>query len=153
MGFQEQLYPSDLGMSPQFAMYRFKGAIAKYGQRKVISESRFQKAREMWATACFLTGLSKLTQKTYWVAPEYNNQTPDTYGVSFTPHFKYQGGKVREDLYIEVSEYEQHASGNLVDTIKRKLSGKAYPDYYVLLIYANRPGEKVNLEQVFQELS
>ncbi|MCI0557603.1 MAG: hypothetical protein MN733_03850 [Nitrososphaera sp.] len=153
MEFQKQLYPPGMGMSPQFAMNRFKGAMAKYGQQKVLRESRFQKAREMWASAAFLTGLSKLTEKTYWVAPEYNNQTPDTYGISFKPHAKYEGGKMKEVLNIEVSEYEQHASGDLVETIKRKLNGKAYPEYYVLLIYGIRPGERVDLEIVFQELS
>lgn len=153
MEFQKQLYPPGMGMSPQFAMNRFKGAMAKYGQQKVLRESGFQKAREMWASAAFLTGLSKLTEKTYWVAPEYNNQTPDTYGISFKPHAKYEGGKMKEVLNIEVSEYEQHASGDLVETIKRKLNGKAYPEYYVLLIYGIRPGERVDLEIVFQELS
>lgn len=153
MEFQKQLYPPGMGMSPQFAMNRFKGAMAKYGQQKVFRESRFQKAREMWASAAFLTGLSKLTEKTYWVAPEYNNQTPDTYGISFKPHAKYEGGKMKEVLNIEVSEYEQHASGDLVETIKRKLNGKAYPEYYVLLIYGIRPGERVDLDIVSQELS
>jgi hypothetical protein len=153
MGFEQQLYPAEIGMSPQFAMNRFKGVIAKYGQRKVMSESRFQKAREIWATAAFLTGLSKLTGKTYWVAPEYDSETPDTHGISFQMHPTYHTSKIRELLEIEVSTYEQHASGNLVETIKRKLDGKAYPPHYVLLMYVIRPGEKVNLEKVFQELS
>ena len=153
MEFEKQLYPPEMGMSPQFAMNRFNGAMAKYGQQKVLSESRFQKAREIWASAAFLTGLSKLTQKTYWVAPEYNNPTPDTYGISFKPHAKYEGGKMKEVLNIEVSEYEQHASGDLVETIKRKLNGKAYPEHYVLLIYGIRPGGRVDLEIVFRELS
>jgi hypothetical protein len=100
-------------------MNRFKGALAKYGQQRVLTESRFQKAREIWATAAFLTGLSKLTEKTYWVAPEYINQTPDTYGISARPHPEYERGKMKDVLNIEVSEYEQHASGDLVETIKR----------------------------------
>ena len=45
--FERQIYPAEIGMSPQFAMNRFKGAIAKYGQQRVMSESRFQKAREI----------------------------------------------------------------------------------------------------------
>jgi hypothetical protein len=153
MEFEKQLYPPEMGMSPQFAMNRFNGAMTKYGQQKVLSESRFQKAREIWASAAFLIGLSKLTEKTYWVAPEYNNATPDTYGISFKPHAKYECGKMKEVLNIEVSEYEQHASGDLVETIKRKLNGKAYPEYYVLLIYGIRPGERVDLEMIFRELS
>ena len=60
---------------------------------------------------------------------------------------------MKEVLNIEVSEYEQHASGDLVETIKTKLNGKAYPEYYVLLIYGIRPGERVDLEVVFRELS
>jgi hypothetical protein len=153
MGFEQELYPAEIGMSPQFAMNRFKGAIAKYGQQKVMRESRFQKAREIWATAAFLMGLSKITKKSYWVAPEYNSDTPDTYGTSFQGHPIYPSGKIRELLEIEVSTYEQHASGDLVQTIKRKLNGKAYPSHYVLLIYVIRPGEQVNPEKVFQELS
>ena len=153
MLFERQLYPPEIGMSPQFAMMRFKAAIGKYGQQIVLSESRFQKAREIWATAALLTGVSKLTDKTYWVAPEYDDQTPDTYGISFKSHPKFEGGKIKEVLAIEVSEYEQHATGDLVETVKRKLNGKAYPAYYVLLICAIRPGEKVNLDEVFQELT
>jgi len=153
MDFEKKIYPPDIGMSPQFAMRRFRAAIAKYGQQRVLSESRFQKAREIWASGAFLIGLSKITQKTYWVAPEYYEQTPDTYGMSFVPHSKYKNGKLQEIHSIEVSEYEQHADGGLLGTIKRKLSGKVYPDFYVLLIYAKRPGESVNLEEVFQTLS
>ena len=64
-------------------------------------------------------GVSKLTGKTYWVAPEYDNETPDTHGISFQRHPTYQNSNIRELLEIEVSTYEQHASGNLVEQLKQ----------------------------------
>jgi hypothetical protein len=109
MHFERQLYPRDIGMSPQFAMNRFKAAVEKCGREKLLSEHRFQKARQTRATAAFLTGLSKMTQKTYWLALEYVNPTPDTYGMPFAPHPEYERGKIREMPDVEVSEFEDHA--------------------------------------------
>lgn len=43
MEFEKQLYPPEMGMSPQFAMNRFKRAMAKYGQQKVFRELDFKK--------------------------------------------------------------------------------------------------------------
>lgn len=151
--FEERLYPPDLGMSPAFAIGRFNSAIRKYDQDVVLTNSKFKKAREVWTTAAFLLGLSKITGKTYWVMPEYVALTPDTYAISFVTHPQYEGGKICEIISIEVSQYEEHALDDLLTTIQRKLSNKHFPDHYILLMLVNRANEKINLDDVFSRLS
>jgi len=131
-------------MSPAFAMGRFTAASNKYSQDHVLTNSRFKKAREIRATAAFLLGLSKITGKTYWVMPEYDANTPDTYGISFAPHPKFEDGNIRDMLSVEVTEYESHCHGDLLVFVKRKLSNKYLPNHYILLVHANRPSEKID---------
>lgn len=138
-------------MSPAFAIQRFTGAGAKYGENLVLTDHRFKKAREVRATAAFLLGLSRITGKTYWVMPEYESSTPDTYGVSFSPHAT-MNGNVRELLSVEVTEYEAHSEKGIVAFIKRKLSNKYLPDHYILLVHANKT-EKINVGDVIGELA
>jgi hypothetical protein len=151
--FEEKLFPPNLAMSPAFAIGRFTSAAIKYGQVCVLTDSRFKKAREIRATAAFLIGLSKITGKTYWVMPEYVADTPDTYGISFAAHTKYEEGNIREMLSVEVTEYETHSDEDLLGSVRRKLSNKYLPDHYILLVHANRVSERINTEQVFIELS
>ena len=151
--FEEKLFPSAIAMNPAFVIDRFTAAAWKYGQDRVLTDSRFKKAREMRATAAFLLGLAKITGKTYWVMPEYVADTPDTYGISFASHPKYRNGNIREKLCIEVTEYEPDSAEGLLPFVNRKLSNKYLPDHYILLVHANRPSEKINTDQVFVELS
>ena len=142
--FEQRLFPPSLAMSPAFAMGRFTAASNKYSQDHVLTNSRFKKAREIRATAAFLLGLSKITGKTYWVMPEYDANTPDTYGISFAPHPKFEDGNIRDMLSVEVTEYESHCHGDLLVFVKRKLSNKYLPNHYILLVHANRPSEKID---------
>jgi hypothetical protein len=151
--FEQRLFPPDLAMSPAFAIGRFTAAGRKYGQDRVLTHSRFKKAREIRTTAAFLLGLSKITGKTYWVMPEYEADTPDTYGISFAPHPKYEDGNIRDLLNVEVTEYETHSDEDLIAFVKRKLSNKYLPDHYILLVHVNRASEKINTDQVFVELA
>ena len=151
--FEERLYPPDLGMSPSFAIGRFKLAIRKYGQNIVLTNYKFKKAREIWTTAAFLLGLSKITGKTYWVVPEYQASTPDSYAISFVAHPQCEDGTIREIICIEVSQYEEHSREDLLAAIRRKMSNKHLPDYYILLVQVSRSNEKINLDDVFSELS
>ena len=151
--FEEKLFPPNLAMSPAFAIGRFTAAAGKYGQELVLTDSRFKKAREIRATAAFLLGLSKITGKTYWVMPEYVADTPDTYGISFAAHPKYEDGNIRERLSVEVTEYETHSDEHLLAFVRRKLANKYLPDNYILLVHANRLRERINTDQVFIELT
>lgn len=151
--FEEKLFPPNLAMSPAFAIGRFTAAVRKYGQDFVLTDARFKKAREIRATAVFLLGLAKITGKTYWVMPEYIADTPDTYGISFAAHPKYEDGNIRDLLSVEVTEYETHSDEDILAFVKRKLSNKYLPDHYILLVHMNRASEKINTEQVFFELS
>jgi hypothetical protein len=125
--FVHKLFPPDIAMSPSFAIGRFTAAARKYGHNRVLTESKFQKAREIRTTAVFLLGLSKITGKTYWVKPEYEDNTPDTYGISFSPHPKYHDGNVREILSIEVKEYEIHSDEDLLSFIKEDFQTNICP--------------------------
>lgn len=140
-------------MSPSFTIGRFTAAARKYGPHRILAESKFQKAREIRTTAAFLLGLSKITGKSYWVQPEYEENTPDTYGISFSPHPKYQDGNVREILSIEVKEYEIHSDEDLLSFIRGKLSNKYLPEHYILLVHINKAHEQINTKEVFTELS
>ena len=151
--FEQKLFPPDIAMSLSFAIGRFTAAARIYGEHRVLTESKFQKAREIRVTSAFLLGLSTITGKTYWVQPEYKENTPDIYGISFSRHPKYQDGNVRDILSIELKEYESHSKEDLLSFIKGKLSNKHLPAHYILLVHGNRPDELVNTEEVFTELS
>ena len=151
--FEEKLFPPNLAMSPAFAIGRFTAAARKYGQERVLTNSRFKKAREIRTTAAFLFGLSKITGRTYWVMPEYVADTPDTYAISFTAHSRYEDGNIRDMISVEVTEYETHSDEDLLAFVKRKLSDKYLPQHFILLVHVNRLGETINTEHAFLELS
>jgi len=120
------------------------------GEEIVMGSTRFQKEREAWITALFLTGVSKLNKKQYWVGVEETDNTPDTYGVTFRDIGK---GNSLDRMNIEVCEWESHSRLGLAEHIKRKLKGKKYPNYFILLCYVHhRSGEKVDLESEYQEI-
>src|SRR3989344_2506513 len=150
--FEKKLYPSDIAMSPFFAINRFRAGLQKYGEETVFRDSKFKKARELWISAAFLLGLSVVTKKSYWVMPEHKENTPDTYGISFDKSSRHEKGLVRNILNIEVCEWEEHAKLGLLDLIENKLGNKDYPEFYALLVYAKKPGEIINLEEIHQDL-
>jgi len=150
--FEETLYPPDLAMSPFFAIARFRSMLRKYGEKRVLEDVKFKKAREVWITATFLLGFSTLTEKEYWVLPEHREPTPDTYGLSVAAHPDRPQYKTQDRMSIEVVEWESHGEQDLLDAIQRKLARKKYPSDFVLLIYGRRPGEMVDLEKVFSSL-
>jgi hypothetical protein len=151
--FEEKLFPPNLAMSPAFAIGRFTAAARKYGEERVLTNSRFKKAREIRTTAAFLLGLSKITGRTYWVMPEYVADTPDTYGISFTVHPRYEYGNIRDMISVEVTEYETHSEEDLLAFVRRKLSDKYLPQHFILLVHVNRLGETISTERAFLELS
>jgi len=146
--FEEALFPPDVSMSPAFALARFKLINSEYGANRVRSDVRFKKAREIWQTAVFLTGLTSLTGKEFWVSAQYQDTTPDTFGAAVIPHPTKAGAQIRELISIEVTEWEEHADGGLAETILKKLDGKRYPPYFFLLVVARRPGVTVAFPEI-----
>jgi hypothetical protein len=99
MSFEQQLFPPDWCYSPALINDRFNAAQAKYGRNAVLTDSRFQKAREMWITGTYLLGLEVRTGAFFWAAPEYHDP-PDTYGVGVTTH------EGRSGLYKVICRFE-----------------------------------------------
>src|SRR6266481_3135941 len=118
--FEKLLFPDDW-MSPAFVVERFNLSIQKYGANLVLGDSRFKRAREMWITAVSLLGLQSISEKVFWLKPEYNEQAPDTYGTFFTPHATIQDTDSQVLMPIEVTEWEGHSEDGLVQRIIKKL--------------------------------
>ena len=64
---------------------------------------------------------------------EYEADTPDTYGISFAAHPKYEDGNIPDLLSVEVTESETHSDEDVIAFVKRKLSNKYLPNHYILL--------------------
>jgi hypothetical protein len=79
---------------------------------------------------------------TYWVMREYEADTPDTYGISFAAHPKYEDGNIRDLLSVEVTEYETHSDENVIVFVKRNLSNKYLPKHYILLVHVNKRAKR-----------
>lgn len=85
--------------------------------------------------------------------PEYVADTPDTYGISFTVHPRYEDGNTRDMISVEGTEYETHSDEDLLVFVRRKLSDKYLPQHFILLVHVNRLGETISTEHAFLELS
>lgn len=142
-------YPDNVFISPCFAIKRFLGLREKYGDRKAVTNNRFKPEREAWIAGVFLAGFGQRVKREYWLRM-CKEETPDIIAVSFTGG---TNGVVMELQNIEIFEYERHFKGSLVESIKEKLAGKAYPDDYTLLCYAHsRTGESFDTKEIFEEL-
>lgn len=54
---------------------------------------------------------------------------------------------------VEIFEYESHSNTDLVGAVKNKLSGKAYPDNYILLCYVHgRSGEIFKTKDIYKKV-
>ncbi len=144
-----QIFPQNHYFSPNFIFQRFQRILEKCGTENTLKNIQFQKEREAWITALYLMGLSKNTNKEYWIGIEEKENTPDTYGVSIRELNK---GNSLDILNIEVCEWENHSKLSLSEHIKNKLKYKVYPKYFLLLCYVHHhTGEKIDLEAEFQK--
>ncbi len=156
--FSQELYPSrvnqkDIYMSPLFVLDRFKSIMEKYGTERVLKESKFKKAREIWAGATFLLGLTKATNKKYWLKPEYIDEPPDIYVTTTLPHPEKDGNQ-KIDFSVEIMDWDWHSGDTLLNAITKKLKNVRYPEGYTLLIYGKqKPDLLVNMEKIFIKLS
>jgi hypothetical protein len=146
-----KLYSSEIYLSPSFAIKRFLGLRQKYGDKAALTKSEFKPEREAWITAVFLLGLGKLAGREFWLRPNNEDSAPDVITVSFAESDE---GVVAQMQNVEIFEYESHAETDLAGAIKNKLSGKAYPDDYILLCYVHsRAGETFSTKEIFEKVS
>lgn len=136
-----------LWMSPNIVVSRFESIVKKCGAKAAVRSSRFQREREAWITGVFILGLRQDTGLEYWVEVETIDSTPDTYGYFIE---QINDNNYRRVLNFEVTEWEDHVD-SLEEIIKNK-TRKAYPNYFILLVYGWKPGATVNLEKEFVNL-
>lgn len=149
--FEEKLFPPDLALSPIAAIKRFNQAVKIYGADNVLSERKFQKAREMWVGSVFLLAWSKMAKRICWVRPEYKN-APDVYGVFFDQHSKYKKADIQKIIHLEISDWRGNKTENIINRIAEKNS-KNYPSYFWLIIHISALGESINPESIANDVS
>ncbi len=149
---KKSLYPKDIYCSPSFVIQRLDD-IAQ-SDPVFITTPELQGEREAWIAAVFLLGIGTTTKKSYWLRIVSDDVVPDI--NAFSKKLITRKGKqgyLRENLDIEVFEYESHQTVGLFDAIKNKLKNKSYPDHYILVCYIhNRAGEAIHLEEVFEQI-
>lgn len=145
---KSNIYADNDCFSIPFVLEWTKEILKQNGLRSILADNKFKLDKEAWITAVFLLGLSKTTNKEYWVAGNLEDSTPDTYGISFTELKK---GLGREVINLEVFEWENHSQSSLIEHINAKIKNKLYPDYYCLLCYAHsREKENIDTEALYK---
>lgn len=135
-------------MSPNAAISRLSSLLAKYGPKTVIGKSEFKHEREAWIAAVFLLGLRQFDKNEYWLEIETEESTPDVYGYYLD---NVDGNNHRLVCNLEITEWEEH-SKNIIEVIKNK-SRKNYPSDFYLLVYARKPGESIDYDQLYEEIN
>jgi hypothetical protein len=133
-------------MSPWMAITRMKTTNETYGTEMARTHQRFKKEREAWTTGMFALGLSKLTQKEFWVEIETLDSTPDT---RLRHIDQSEGHNMIEIINIEIVDWVEHVS-SIMEVIKKKCA-RSYPDDYFLLVHA-RSGKLLDFDHVIKEL-
>jgi hypothetical protein len=159
--FNNKLFPENFWFSPGWVIGTFNHYINQYEQKhgnrinalhEILKNRNAKKLKEMWATAVFLLGYQKMTNKPHWLQPCLDN-APDALGVCFVPHTKFKDSDSQAQIFIEITEWDLHTNQTLVERIKDKLSGKSYPDYYHLVIHITRIGNiNTDMDAAHEEL-
>ena len=148
--FEEKLFPPNLALSPAAVIKRFSRAVKIYGADSILSDRKFQKAREMWAGSVFLLAWGKMAKRICWLRPEYKD-APDVYGVFFDQHPKYEKADIEKIINLEVSDWRGDEAETIIDRIKEKIS-KNYPPYFWLIIHIVALGKSVNPELIAENV-
>jgi hypothetical protein len=124
---------TDLLMSPQFVVDRFRRIIDTYGYADAESGRRFRREREAWICAIWALGLREITQSRikYWIEIETRGQTPDCI-VQYIQAT--EEGNHRHRHPVEVAEWETHRD-DVLGIIEAKCK-KQYPKVFCLLVLA-----------------
>ncbi len=134
-------------MSPAVVIERFKRCIDKYGKNEVIKDTRFKHEREAWVSAVWALGLNSISNKEYWIEVETVDGTPDTYVTYFDV---LEGNNHRRIFNLEVVDWGDHE--NELTPILTKKFKKAYPNGYILLVYARNPNAVIDTKKIFGEV-
>jgi hypothetical protein len=136
---------ADLFMSPNIVIRRFETVMGKHGYLGALS-GRVKQEREAWITAVWALGLREITKKQYWIEIETRDQTPDC-----KVHSLDQSSGCNHILThnVEVVECDSHRP-DISDVITQKCK-KAYPSYFVLLVFA-RNGKEIMVDELLQHI-
>lgn len=137
----------NLWLSPNSAINHFELLAREYGRDNAVKDVQFKQQREAWIVAVSLLGIREISDREYWLEIVVDEETPDIYCYYLDV---IDNRNHRRVLNIEVTEWEEH-SGDIMEIIKKK-ARKAYPEYFQLLIYARKVGEKVDVKKLVREM-
>lgn len=111
---------SDILVHPVVVVKLIDHTTQQVEPSKVIRDRTYAITREAWIAAVFLLGLKKITQKTWWlrVNPE-ENSAEDIYATSYKPINI--SGSIQYILSIQVFRHTDHDKGSVIEGIKKKL--------------------------------
>lgn len=125
--------------NPAYGIGAFWGESRKLGEKlnkpfkEVWIHRDFKRAKEIYATSIIAMAMSKQDKKEFWIIKP-KNDPPDGVIGTIIEKDGFQEMHVRE---IEVVE---HIEGNLLDTIRKKLSDKRYEPNTILVCYISQGG-------------
>ncbi len=142
VNYSPEIDDIDIFFSPNKALQRMVGLCERDGIKQALKADAFKPVREAWAAAVFLLGYSQITKNQYWLRENpKKNEAPDVFAIGFHEPKPDEKGVTREVIEIEVCEYDEHATDNIADHIKKKLKGMAYNSSTFLLCYIHVKGE------------
>jgi hypothetical protein len=113
---------TDLLMSPNVVLRRFKSTMEKHGWKKILT-GRFKQEREACIAAIWAYGVQRITKvPEYWVEVVTMDQTPDCKVVWLDTS---EGHNHRKIMNIEIVEWDEHRD-SMLELIEQKCA-KAYP--------------------------
>jgi hypothetical protein len=137
---------TDLLMSPNVVIRRFKGVIEKHGWKKILT-GRFKQEREACIAAIWALGVQNTTGvKEYWVEVVTRDQTPDCKVIFLDTS---AGHNHRKIMNLEIVEWDAHRE-NMLELIEQKC-GKAYPSYFFLVVFVRNDKETL-VEDILQKV-
>jgi hypothetical protein len=138
---------TDLLMSPNIVLRRFKSTVEKHGWKKTLT-GRFKQEREACIAAIWALGLQTSSEvKEYWIEVETRDQTPDCKVVSLDSS---KGHNNRTIIDVEIVEWDEHRD-NMLELIEQKC-GKAYPSNFFLVAFV-RNGKETLVKDILQKMN
>jgi hypothetical protein len=136
---------TDLWLSPNFAIRRFRTVIGKHGWAAAL-KGRVKKEREACIAAIWALGIQRITGKRYWIEIVTNDSTPDC-RVMFLDQST--GHNKRMIMHVEIVEWELHRD-SMLEVIEQKCT-RGYPDYFFLVVFVRN--DKITLvEDILQKI-
>lgn len=136
---------TDLWLSPNFAIRRFRTGIGKYGWAESL-KGRVKKEREACIAAIWALGIQRITGKRYWIEIVTNDQTPDC-RVMYLDQSK--GHNNRMIISVEIVEWDLHRD-NMLEVIVQKCA-RGYPSYFFLVVFVRNDKETL-VEDILQKI-